>query len=156
MRHRKTARIAEISQLAGRFRRWWQVLGSNQRRLSRRFTVFRSYSHHIAADLRKRRHSASAAPTLSAICSCTRASRRPHRTDSHGHCPQNRLTCANQQAEPCAPKRIQPGRTCAKADEPLIGGGYHSIPTRPRHYPPTPDTRTPQADGALALPAKPA
>jgi hypothetical protein len=38
-----------------------------------------------------------------------------HRTDSHGHCPQNRLTCANQQAELCAPKRIQPGRTYAEA-----------------------------------------
>lgn len=23
-----------------------------------------------------------------------------HRTDSHGHRPQNRLTCANQQAQP--------------------------------------------------------
>jgi len=36
----ETARIAENPQLAGRFRRWWQVwqvLGSNQRRLSRRF-----------------------------------------------------------------------------------------------------------------------
>ena len=33
----KTARTAEKSQLAGRLRRWWQVLGSNQRRLSRRF-----------------------------------------------------------------------------------------------------------------------
>ena len=33
----ETARIAENSQLAGRFRIWWQVLGSNQRRLSRRF-----------------------------------------------------------------------------------------------------------------------
>ena len=37
----KTARVAENSQQAGRFRRWWQVLwqvlGSNQRRLSRRF-----------------------------------------------------------------------------------------------------------------------
>ena len=33
----KTARTPEKSQLAGRFRRWWQVLGSNQRRLSRRF-----------------------------------------------------------------------------------------------------------------------
>ena len=33
----ETARIAENFQLAGRFRRWWQVLGSNQRRLSRRF-----------------------------------------------------------------------------------------------------------------------
>jgi len=38
-----------------------------------------------------------------------------HRTDSDGHCPQNRLTCANQQAEPLCPKRIQPGRTCAEA-----------------------------------------
>ena len=27
-----------------------------------------------------------------------------HRTDSHGHCPQNRLTCANQQAEPLCPQ----------------------------------------------------
>jgi hypothetical protein len=33
----KTPRQRENSQLAGRFRRWWQVLGSNQRRLSRRF-----------------------------------------------------------------------------------------------------------------------
>ncbi len=33
-----------------------------------------------------------------------------HCTDSYGHCPQNRLTCANQQAEPCAPKRIQQGK----------------------------------------------
>jgi hypothetical protein len=34
---KETARLAENFQLAGRFRRWWQVLGSNQRRLSRRF-----------------------------------------------------------------------------------------------------------------------
>jgi len=33
----ETARQRENSQLAGRLRRWWQVLGSNQRRLSRRF-----------------------------------------------------------------------------------------------------------------------
>jgi hypothetical protein len=33
----ETARQRENSQLAGRFRRWWQVLGSNQRRASRRF-----------------------------------------------------------------------------------------------------------------------
>ncbi len=37
-RHKKeTARRAAFPQRAGRFRRWWQVLGSNQRRLSRRF-----------------------------------------------------------------------------------------------------------------------
>ena len=33
----ETARIAENPQLTGRFRRWWQVLGSNQGRRSRRF-----------------------------------------------------------------------------------------------------------------------
>ena len=42
-----------------------------------------------------------------------------------------------------------------KADEPLTGG-YHPIPTRTVRYPPASDTRTPQADRALALPAKPA
>src|SRR5208282_1595898 len=34
---KKTARRAAFPQRAGRFRWWWQVLGSNQRRLSRRF-----------------------------------------------------------------------------------------------------------------------
>ena len=33
----KTAPTAAFPQPGGRFRRWWQVLGSNQRRLSRRF-----------------------------------------------------------------------------------------------------------------------
>jgi hypothetical protein len=37
VRQRKMAPLAEKSQLRGHFRRWWQVLGSNQRRLSRRF-----------------------------------------------------------------------------------------------------------------------
>jgi hypothetical protein len=34
---KQTARIAENSQLAGHFRRWWQVMDSNHRRRSRRF-----------------------------------------------------------------------------------------------------------------------
>jgi hypothetical protein len=34
---KETARRAAFPQLAGRFRRWWQVLGSNQGRRSRRF-----------------------------------------------------------------------------------------------------------------------
>jgi hypothetical protein len=55
---RKTARIAENSQLAGRFRRWWQVLGSNQRRLSRRFyspiLLFKSYAADLGLCLSRR------------------------------------------------------------------------------------------------------
>jgi hypothetical protein len=47
----ETAHVAAYPQPAGRFRRWWQVLGSNQRRRSRRFyspiLLFESY----AADL---------------------------------------------------------------------------------------------------------
>jgi hypothetical protein len=34
---RKKAREPGYAPVTGRFRRWWQVLGSNQRRLSRRF-----------------------------------------------------------------------------------------------------------------------
>ena len=34
---KETVRRAAFPQPGGRFRRWWQVLGSNQRRLSRRF-----------------------------------------------------------------------------------------------------------------------
>ena len=34
---KETARRAALPQPGGRFRWWWQVLGSNQRRLSRRF-----------------------------------------------------------------------------------------------------------------------
>jgi hypothetical protein len=41
---KKTARQAAFPQPAGRFRWWWQVLGSNQRRLSRRF--YRPLSSH--------------------------------------------------------------------------------------------------------------
>ena len=56
-----------------------------------------------------------------------------HRTDSHGHCPQNRLTCANQQAELCAPRESARANVRrGKADEPPTGG-YHPY----RHGPGT-------------------
>ena len=42
-------------QLAGRFRRWWQVLGSNQRRLSRRFYSTLAPPEPPPADQRIRR-----------------------------------------------------------------------------------------------------
>ena len=56
---KETARLAENTQLAGRFRRWWQVLGSNQRRLSRRFcstlllTEAEAADQHIRASKRE-------------------------------------------------------------------------------------------------------
>jgi hypothetical protein len=43
VRPKATAREAGKIQLTGYFRRWWQVLGSNQRRLSRRFTNRRHF-----------------------------------------------------------------------------------------------------------------
>ena len=45
---KETARRAAFPQPRGRFRRWWQVLGSNQRRLSRRFyrPLLRATLHH--------------------------------------------------------------------------------------------------------------
>jgi hypothetical protein len=39
----------------------------------------------------------------------------PDRTDSHGHYPRNRLTCANLAGGTLCPKRIQQVRTCAEA-----------------------------------------
>jgi hypothetical protein len=49
-RHRnKKARETRKTQLTGYLRRWWQVLGSNQRRLSRRF--YRALAGMIASDL---------------------------------------------------------------------------------------------------------
>src|ERR1039457_1525461 len=50
----ETARVAENPQLAGRFRRWWQVMGSNQRRLSRRFYSPRAPPESPPADQRIR------------------------------------------------------------------------------------------------------
>jgi hypothetical protein len=49
----ETARPAAFMQLAGRFRRWWQVQGSNLRRLSRRFTDRRSTCLRARCDLRR-------------------------------------------------------------------------------------------------------
>jgi hypothetical protein len=66
----ETARIAENPQLSGRFPRVWQVLGSNQRRLSRRF--YRppsSTASYMPSDLRircsRRRFDAIAPPCVS-------------------------------------------------------------------------------------------
>ena len=50
---KETARRAAFPQPAGRFRRWWQVLGSNQRRLSRRFYRPLLPASFHASELRK-------------------------------------------------------------------------------------------------------
>ena len=73
----ETARLAENFQLAGRFRRWWQVLGSNQRRLSRRFyrLLLRTPPHRHG--LHKRDQIGRAATTPYTICTWPRAAARP-------------------------------------------------------------------------------
>jgi hypothetical protein len=61
--------------------RRWQVLGSNQRRLSRRFySTILPFEQH-AADQRLRDLRPQAAPPPSAICPCPRV-RAAHRTDA--------------------------------------------------------------------------
>jgi hypothetical protein len=66
----KTARIAENSQPAGRFRSVWQVLGSNQRRLSRRFYSPSLLPEVHAADQHIRRSRRHPAPPPSAMRPC--------------------------------------------------------------------------------------
>ena len=93
---KETARLAENSQLAGRFRRWWQVLGSNQRRLSRRFyrPLLRAFSY--TPDQRKRRNAASSATGLSAIWPYLRAlGRRAARTGTDAHPPGRPHRCGS-------------------------------------------------------------
>ena len=81
---KKTARRRAFPQLAGRFRRWWQVLGSNQRRLSRRFyrPLLRTTQHcHY---LHKHDWIGLAATTLYTICTWPRAAgRRVARTAAY-------------------------------------------------------------------------
>ncbi len=60
----ETARIAENPRLAGRFRWWWQVMDSNHRRRSRRFYSVPLPSVTYAADVRRHRSLAFAAPTV--------------------------------------------------------------------------------------------
>ena len=58
---------AAFPQPGGRFRRWWQVLGSNQRRLSRRFYSLSLLAESNACDQRIRRPRGGNGPTPSAI-----------------------------------------------------------------------------------------
>src|SRR5271165_5610584 len=92
------------------------------------FTVFRSYSHHIAADLRKRRCSAFAAPTLSAY---VRAHRHPG-GPSHGQ-PRTPSAEPPDLRKPAVRTSVtsasrQDEHAPGKAEQPLTGGGHHPIP----------------------------
>ena len=67
---KKRPASCENSQLAGRFRRWWQVLGSNQRRLSRRFYSPSLLPEVHSADQHIRRSRRRPAPPPSAMRPC--------------------------------------------------------------------------------------
>src|ERR1039457_1969979 len=89
---------------------------------------YSSYSHHIAVDLHKRYRSAFAAPTLSAICPCPRASRRPitrTATDTVRRTPELHKPAgrASTQTRPASEPAPQPGTrtTCRRRSSPRIG-----------------------------------
>jgi hypothetical protein len=89
-----------VSAASGPFTRVWQVLVSNQRRLSRRFTDRYSPSHHIAYDLRKCCRITFAAPTLSAICPWMLAPGRRIARTATDTVRRTRLTCQDTQGRP--------------------------------------------------------
>jgi hypothetical protein len=64
--------------------RWWQVLGSNQRRLRRRFYSLILLSRTYTADLRLCGSRPNAGPPPSAIRPCISASGAVGPTDAHG------------------------------------------------------------------------
>jgi hypothetical protein len=80
----ETPRQHEISQLAGRFRSVWQVLGSNQRRLSRRFYRPSLLAEAPAADLRFCVPRRDSGPQPSAMRPCIPGTGAARRTDGHG------------------------------------------------------------------------
>src|SRR5439155_26656513 len=67
---KETARRAAFPQPGGRFRWWWQVLGSNQRRLSRRFYSPSLPPEAHAADQRGRGPRRDSGPSPSAMRPC--------------------------------------------------------------------------------------
>jgi hypothetical protein len=92
----------------------WQVLGSNQRRLSRRFYSTLAPPEPPPAEQCIRRLRRACAPPPSAMCPCPRHQGGP----SHGQ-PRTPSAEPPDLRKPAGrtlyPKRIQPGRTCAGA-----------------------------------------
>src|ERR1700678_3146257 len=74
-------------QRTGRFRRWWQVLGSNQRRLSRRFYSVHAVTIKYASDLRKCPVVVSCVLLLSAIRPWAPSSSRRNSANRRGRRP---------------------------------------------------------------------
>src|ERR1700677_735629 len=104
---KETARVAENSQPADRFPRMWQVLGSNQRRLSRRVFSVNALTHGTASELRKYRNVIRFAVPLSAICPCGTAYFAPMAPKIHGQRPYSPLTSMTPRSSassgPCRP-----------------------------------------------------
>ncbi len=97
---KETARRAAFPQPGGRFRRWWQVLGSNQRRLSRRFYRPLLPPPPHTPDLREYRQAVPSAATLSAICTCPQAPIRRSARTATDTVRATRLTCPDPKADP--------------------------------------------------------
>ena len=106
------ARRAAFPQPAGRFPWWWQVLGSNQRRLSRRFTDRSCLHLHIAINLCKQHRVLVACDDAVRYVSVPADSQPPDRTDSHGHRPRSAPDLPRPDHRPRpGPSRVrQPGR----------------------------------------------
>jgi hypothetical protein len=98
VRSKATARETGKIQLTGYFRRWWQVLGSNQRRLSRRFYSTLLSASKYGLDLHEFRQAPSCGATLSAICPCPRTRIRRSMRTATDTVRATRLTCPDLSA----------------------------------------------------------
>jgi hypothetical protein len=118
---KETARQTAFPQLAGRFRRVWQVLGSNQRRLSRRF--YRPLLPAPPYALRPAQIPLDEGRRNDAVryTSVPVGAQPLDRTDSHGHCPRSTLTSTNLKA---GPSRGQAAHRTGR------GGQHTETPTR--------------------------
>jgi len=103
---RKTARVADNSELTGRFRRWWQVVDSNHRRRSRRFYSPSLLAEAYAPDQRVLRSRWDFGPPPSAMRPCVPGPGAVERTDGHGRRGQER--CPDRMQERYADRPASP------------------------------------------------
>jgi hypothetical protein len=151
----KKAREAGNTQLTGRFRRWWQVLGSNQRRLSRRFYSTLLPVSKYGLDLHEFPQVPSCGATLSAICPCPRTPIRRSARTATDTVRATRLSCPDLSAGlvPGPSRPRQPGRPRRVPSPGIRSQGNRIQVPATRMLPPCGESM--QRPGRSRIPGKP-
>jgi hypothetical protein len=156
MRKGKRPADPPFGQVTGRLRRWWQVMDSNQRRLSRRFyRPVLLYPAHVGC-LRKRQPGPANRVVSSAMCPCP-APGRPVGTvckTAAQVCCGQRERCSATAGAVCRHEQERSGRERERYARPLrLRGadnrGAAALRERPTGAPPAVVSQYPEQDGQV-------